>query len=412
MFLNDVFMSALRHNPQMKLGRLVRLLVISAFFFSISLVQAQALRRLPAPSNFRIGSGSIVYWDAVPGAVGYRLRWRPSDGGGRAQLDGQYHTGYRIGGLEIGKSYQVWVAALTDAEGYRALGSWSGPLTLDLRPTPTPTSTPTATNTPTATATSTPVTPQPLPAPRNLRLVSDSTVAWDAVPGAPRGYRLLLYLDGRIVEITGTRITQYTYMNLEVGVIYEAVVIARGDDGRYLNSGPSNRLRLKLEPTATPTPTSTATSTNTPTATSTATNTPTPTATPTPTNTATATATPTPTSTATSTATPTATPTARPPTDTPEPTNTDEPPTDTPEPTNTDEPPIVKTEPPTEPSPTPVRCEERRSTEQRTTRLFSAGRCVERVEERDWHRIVCGDVSTWSTPTNWRFVSETPVERC
>ena len=509
MFLNDVFMLVLRHNPQMKLGRLVRILVILAFFFSISLVQAQTLRRLPAPNNFRIISGSIVSWDAVPGAVGYRLRWRPADGGGRVQVDGQFHTAYRIRGLKVGKSYRVWVAALVDAEGYQTLGSWSRTLTLVLRPTPTPTLTPTATNTPTATttptpvtpqplpaprnlrlvsgstvtwdavpgaprgyrlllylggravrttatrvtqytfrnlevgviyeavvvargdggrylnsgpsnrlrlelkptatptatatatstatntatptatATSTPVTPQPLPAPRNLRLVSDSTVAWDAVPGAPRGYRLLLYLDGRIVEITGTRITQYTYMNLEVGVIYEAVVIARGDDGRYLNSGPSNRLRLKLEPTATPTPTSTATSTNTPTAT----NTPTPTATPTPTptNTATATATPTP--------TPTATPTPRPP-------------TDTPEPTNTDEPPIVKTDPPTEPSPTPVRCEERRSTEQRTTRVFSAGGCVERVEERDWHRNICNGMSTWSAPTNWRIVREVPVEDC
>lgn len=362
----------------MKFRLLFVLLSLMVAFFSFSLIHAQeqqttpTLRRLPAPNNFRITSGSIVHWDAVSGAIGYRVRWRPSDGGGRVQLDGQYHTGYRIGELEIGKSYRVWVAALTNAEGYRTLGTWSGPLTLDLRPTATPTvtntptATPTATNTPTATATSTPVTPQPLPAPRNLRLVSGSTVAWDAVPGAPRGYRLLLYLGGRAVRTTGTRVTQYTYMNLEVGVIYEAVVIARGDGGRYLNSGPSNRLRLKLEPTATPTATNTATSTNTPTATATATNTPTatntatatptptptptatatptntPTPTPTPTNTATATPTNTPTATATNTATATATATETPmptatkkrkpkPSKTPQPTATLRPP----EPTNT-----------------------------------------------------------------------------
>ena len=260
----------------MKFSRFARILLISAFFFFISLVQAQTLRRLPAPSNFRIISGSIVSWDAVPGAVGYRLRWRPVDGGGRVQVDGQFHTAYRIRGLKVGKSYRVWVAALTDAEGYRALGSWSRTLTLVLRPTPTPTLTPTATNTPTATATSTPVTPQPLPAPRNLRLVSGSTVTWDAVPGAPRGYRLLLYLGGRAVRTTATRVTQYTFMNLEVGVIYEAVVVARGDGGRYLDSGPSNRLRLELKPTATPTATATATSTATNTATPTATATSTP----------------------------------------------------------------------------------------------------------------------------------------
>ena len=304
----------------MKFSRLVRILVILAFFFSISLVQAQALRRLPAPNNFRIISGSIVSWDAVPGADGYRLRWRPADGGGRVQVDGQFHTAYRIRGLKVGKSYRVWVAALTDAEGYRTLGSWSRTLTLVLRPTPTPTLTPTATNTPTATATPTPVTPQPLPAPRNLRLVSGSTVTWDAVPGAPRGYRLLLYLGGRAVRTTATRVTQYTFRNLEVGVIYEAVVVARGNGGRYLDSGPSNRLRLELEPTATPTATDTATSTstptatatNTPTATNTATDTATPTATATSTSTNTATATSTNTATATSTHTATATSTNTP----------------------------------------------------------------------------------------------------
>ena len=353
MFLNDVFMLVLRHNPQMKLGRLVRILVILAFFFSISLVQAQTLRRLPAPNNFRIISGSIVSWDAVPGAVGYRLRWRPADGGGRVQVNGQFHTAYRIRGLKVGKSYRVWVAALADAEGYRTLGSWSRTLTLVLTPTPTPTLTPTATNTPTATATPTPVTPQPLPAPRNLRLVSGSTVTWDAMPGAPRGYRLLLYLGGRTVRTTATRVTQYTFRNLEVGVIYEAVVVARGNGGRYLDSGPSNRLRLELEPTATPT--------------------------------------------ATATNTPTATKKPKPkPSNTPRPTNTPIPPPPPPQPSDTPEP----------------RCEERRSTEQRTTRVFSAGRCVDRVEERGWHRIICNGTSTWSTPTNWRIIREVPVENC
>ena len=435
----------------MKVRRLVRLLVISAFFFSISLVQAQTLRRLPAPNNFRITSGSIVHWDAVSGAIGYRVRWRPSDGGGRVQLDGQYHTGYRISGLKIGKTYRIWVAALTNAEGYRTLGTWSGPLTLDLRPTATPTvtntptATPTATKTPTATATPTPVTPQPLPAPRNLRLVSGSTVAWDAVPGAPRGYRLLLYLGERAVRTTATRVTQYTYMNLEVGVIYEAVVIARGDGGRYLNSGPSNRLRLKLEPTATPTATNTATSTNTPTATSTATNTPTatntatntatatatPTATPTntatatPTNTATATPTNTPTATATNTATATATPTAtatetpmptatkkrKPkPSKTPQPTATPRPP----DPTSTQVPTVVPTSPPREYSYTASRTVidsggAQRALNRASDEARSAVRNCDAGDEEIGIGIIESDV--WAERGFW-IASATAMRRC
>ena len=89
------------------------ILLVSVPFFS--LVRAQEANptrmRLPAPNSFRIISGSIVSWDAVPGAVGYRLRWRPVDGGGRVQVDGQFHTAYRIRGLKVGKSYRVWVAA-------------------------------------------------------------------------------------------------------------------------------------------------------------------------------------------------------------------------------------------------------------------------------------------------------------
>ena len=447
----------------MKVRHLILLILTS--FFSFLLVQAQepssTLARLSAPRNLRHVSGSIVSWDAVPGAVGYRLRWRPTDGGGRVQVNGQYHTAYRIRGLQIGRTYRVWVAALTNEKGYRTLGTWSQPLALDLRPTATPTATPTSTNTPTATATPTatntptPVTPEALSAPRNLRLVSGSTVAWDAVPGAPRGYRLLLYLGGRAIRTTGTRATQYTYMNLEVGVIYEAVVVARGDGGRYLDSGPSNRLRLKLEPTATPTATNTATSTNTPTATETATNTPTPTptatstntatptdtATATSTNTATATATNTPTATATDTATPTATatatatptatatntptstatntatatakPTKKPkpkPSKTPRPTSTPRPP----EPTATPVPTVAPTSPPLEYSYTATRSTittrgEQSALNQASAEARSAVRNCDAGDEEIGIGIIESNV--WSERGSW-IATATAMRRC
>ena len=479
---------------------LVKILLVSVLLLSYSLVHAQkqlatpTSTKLSAPNNLRLVSGSTVAWDAVEGAAGYRLRWSPPSGGGRVQVDGKLQTAYKIRGLEAGVSYKVRVAALSKdrGRGYGTLGVWSEPLTLKLKSTAPPTATPTRARL------------ERLPAPGNLRLVSDSTVAWDAVLGAPRGYRLFLYLGGRILRRVTSYQTQYTFRNLEVGLTYEALVIARGDNERYLNSRLSNRLLLRLEPTATPTSTNTATPTATDTATPTATDTATPTstntatptatdtaaptatdtaaptatdtatptatdtaiptatdtaiptatdtaiptatdtaaptatdtATPTATDTATPTATTTPTATdtatatATDTATPTATNTATPTaTDTAAPTATDTAiptatntatatatatkkpkpkPTKTPRPTNTHRPPPNTPKPPL-PTAEP-RCEERHSTEYRTYRVLSAGSCMERTEARDWHRRICNGMSTWSAPTNWRFVSESRVD--
>ena len=470
-----------------RLKRSLLIVIVLALLIPMGMVSAQQAR-LPAPNNLRLVSGSTVAWDAVEGAAGYRLRWSPPSGGGRVQVDGKLQTAYKIRGLEAGVSYKVRVAALSKdrGRGYGTLGVWSEPLTLKLKSTAPPTATPTRARL------------ERLPAPGNLRLVSDSTVAWDAVLGAPRGYRLFLYLGGRILRRVTSYQTQYTFRNLEVGLTYEALVIARGDNERYLNSRLSNRLLLRLEPTATPTttatdtatptstntatatatdtatPTSTntetatatdtatptATDTATPTATNTATATATDTATPTSTNTETATATDTATPTATDTATPTATDTATPTatdtaiptatdtatptatdtaaptaTDTAAPTATDTAtstatdtatdtatptatatkkpkpkPTNTPRPTNTRRPPPTNTPKPPLPTAEP-RCEERHSTEYRTFRPFS-GACTEITEARDWHRRICNGMSTWSAPTNWRFVSESRVEDC
>ena len=417
---------------------LVKILLVSVLLLSYSLVHAQkqlatpTSTKLSAPNNLRLVSGSTVAWDAVEGAAGYRLRWSPPSGGGRVQVDGKLQTAYKIRGLEAGVSYKVRVAALSKdrGRGYGTLGVWSEPLTLKLKSTAPPTATPTRARL------------ERLPAPGNLRLVSDSTVAWDAVLGAPRGYRLFLYLGGRILRRVTSYQTQYTFRNLEVGLTYEALVIARGDNERYLNSRLSNRLLLRLEPTATPTTTATdtATPTSTNTETATATDTATPTATDTATPTATDTATPTATDTAiptaTDTATPTATDTAAPTaTDTAAPTATDTAtstatdtatdtatptatatkkpkpkPTNTPRPTNTHRPPPANTPKPPLPTAEP-RCEERHSTEYRTYRPFS-GACTEITEARDWHRRICNGMSTWSAPTNWRFVSESRVEDC
>ncbi len=224
------------------------------------------------------------------------------------------------------------------------------------RPTSTVTDRPTATDSPTATltdpATSTQTALKKLPAPKNFRVLPGNTVAWDAVEGADR-YRLRLDAPNaiRILKRVNPPQTQYTFENLQAGLVYKARVRAMGDEVVYKLGGVWS-VTLDLIPGATVEPTATETVPPTDRPTNTATFTPTDAPTATPTNTATFTPTDRPTATPTNTAT--FTPTDRPsntPTDTPTntatftptdiPTNTPTdtpPPTDTPSPTATDTP--------------------------------------------------------------------------
>ncbi|MCY3917330.1 MAG: hypothetical protein OXG49_15080 [Chloroflexi bacterium] len=150
----------------------------------------------------------------------------------------------------------------------------------------------------TDTATATLATLKRLPRPENFRALSEDTVAWDAVEGADR-YRVRLDPPNanRILKRVDPPQTQYTFENLQGGLVYRARVRAMGDEVVYKLLGDwSITLTLipgttvepsataTLIPSETPTATPTATPTHTPseTLTNTATFTPTDTPTPTP----------------------------------------------------------------------------------------------------------------------------------
>ena len=169
---------------------------------------------LERPANLRHVSGSTVAWDAVTGAIGYRLRWGLPGGSKEFRTVGSSPLRYEITGLTLNTLYEVQVRALGDEKEYQQQGPWSGVLQFQAGATATPSNTPTETNTPTDTATPTQTntptntptntltptatesptpsytpTPKSLAAPANLRYLYGSTVAWDAVTGAIK-YRL------------------------------------------------------------------------------------------------------------------------------------------------------------------------------------------------------------------------------
>ena len=331
------------------------------------------LIELSPPENLRQIGPHTIAWDAVEGAVSYRVRWELPDGSRDTVPVAKSQLEYTLVDISTDLTVKVKVRALGDGVVYVKRGHWTGfwhlnpepvatstntaastvtdtptePATNTATLTPTPTATPTATvtytssptstkipsETPTSTAstTATPTdTPIPLcelPKPENLQRISEFVVAWDAVEGAT-GYRLRWRLQGGDWLSTTLSASQraYQFAELQVGEPYEIQAQALGDGEVCEQEGDwSDLLPLTLLPTDTPTFTPTNTATFTPT--NTPTDTPTPTFTPTDTPTHTPTFTPTDTPTATPTITPTSTPTATPtdtPTDTPTftPTNT------------------------------------------------------------------------------------------
>ncbi len=244
-------------------------------------------RELPPPDNLRHVSGSTVAWDAVEGASRYRLRWGTPGGQRQFKTVAAMETQTSLAGLSDDLTHQVWVRALGDGVLYENKGKWSAVLLIPAVPpptdtsipptntplptdTPTPTATPTPTDTPVPTDTPTPTAiptdtpteagPRELPAPSNLRHVSGSTVAWDAVEGALR-YRLRWGLRGgkrQFMTLDGA-LTQHTFTGLTAGEIYEVWVRALGDGVLYEKKGRwMGALQLipgsTIPPTATPVP--------------------------------------------------------------------------------------------------------------------------------------------------------------
>ncbi|MDE2636067.1 MAG: fibronectin type III domain-containing protein, partial [Chloroflexota bacterium] len=297
------------------------------------------LRGLRTPQNPRLISDSTVAWDPVFGAIGYSL-FLSGDNTFRRETVDAPQTEYSFTGLKPGVSYIFQARALGDGRRYERQGRWSTFIRIAFPsiPTSTPTATNTATNTPTAThtATNTPTatatntatrTPtatnsptatltepatatlealRRLPSPENFRALSGDTVAWDAVEGADR-YRVRLDPPNgnRILKRVDPPQNQYTFENLEAGLVYRVRVRAMGDEVTYQLLGDWS-ITLNLMPEATDEPTATAT--NTPSETPTETATETPTATPTHTPTDTPTSSPTPTDTPSPTATDTPVP--------------------------------------------------------------------------------------------------------
>lgn len=305
------------------------------------------LIELSPPENLRQIGPHTIAWDAVEGAVSYRVRWELPDGSRDTVSVAKSQLEYTLMGIPTDLTVKVKVRALGDGVVYVKRGHWTGFWHLNPEPaatsthsptstatiipseTPAPTASPTATTTPTdtPTATATPIPLCELPKPDNLQRISEFVVAWDAVERAT-GYRLRWRLQGGDWQSTTLSASQraYQFAELQVGAPYEIQVQAMGDGEVCEAEGDwSDLLPLTLLPTDTPTFTPTNTATFTPT--NTPTDTPTPTFTPTDTPTHTPTFTPTDTPTATPTITPTSTPTATPtdtPTDTPTftPTNT------------------------------------------------------------------------------------------
>ena len=312
------------------------------------------LIELSPPENLRQIGPHTIAWDAVEGAVSYRVRWELPDGSRDTVPVAKSQLEYTLVDISTDLTVKVKVRALGDGVVYERRGAWTSFLHLKPEPaaisthsptatatiipseTPAPTATSTATATPTVTYTSSPTstkipsetptstasttatptdTPIPLcelPKPENLQRISEFVVAWDAVEGAT-GYRLRWRLQGGSWLSTNLSASQraYQFAELQVGAPYEIQAQALGDGEVCEAEGDwSDLLSLTLLPTATPTFTPTNTATFTPT--NTPTDTPTPTFTPTDTPTHTPTFTPTDTPTATPTYTPTFTPSSTP----------------------------------------------------------------------------------------------------
>ena len=109
---------------------------------------------LPAPGNLIPLAETRVGWDAVAGAAGYRLQWRPPGGDWLSATLPAEFSAYQFAELQVGVTYEVRVQAIGDGVTCQEAGEWSDTIEIVLLPTATPTDTPT--NTPTFTPTNTP----------------------------------------------------------------------------------------------------------------------------------------------------------------------------------------------------------------------------------------------------------------
>ena len=109
--------------------RLILLVLLLMLLFMIPGASTQ--ERLQAPDK-PTASGNTAAWNVVPGATGYRLRWRRGneDWHNPVTMDVSQRS-YEIAGLEAGVQYDVEVRALGD-DLYNSDSDWSDHLILTL----------------------------------------------------------------------------------------------------------------------------------------------------------------------------------------------------------------------------------------------------------------------------------------
>jgi len=141
--------------------------------------------RLPAPTNLDV-TGTMLAWDVVDYAVGYRIYVDDSPVG-----DVVTETAFDLASLNLGNgNFTIQVRAI--GEGFN-LNSLLSEYVIFIAYTP--------------------VVPQPLPAPTNLHIVA-STLRWDAVASAT-GYRV--YVNGTARAIATTTSINLATLQLAIG---------------------------------------------------------------------------------------------------------------------------------------------------------------------------------------------------
>ena len=172
-----------------------------------------------------------VAWTDLSAALDYSLTLQPESGSKITATAAAGSTSHTFGSLNSNATYTVSVTARF-GDG-RTLSA-----SVTTKTEPEATATPTATNTPFSAATPTPTGLSELPAPQNFRVLSGNTVAWDAVAGADR-YRIRLDppVGERILKRVDAPQTQYTFDNLQAGLVYTVRVRAMSDEGSYILMG-------------------------------------------------------------------------------------------------------------------------------------------------------------------------------
>ena len=211
--------------------KLVIVLLLLALTLLINAAPVYAQPRLPAPDGFRLITDGVA-WDSVADATGYLVRFRYDNQHSDVVLAAsatQYIYDEQAGAgqltfatVESGTKIRIQIRALADDTGANRDSRWREPLELRILVLE-----PGLHNL-----------PWDLPPPRNFRLASGTTVAWDDMTEAI-GFRLRWNGDNgeRHAQSLDGDQTQFTLANLTAGVSYSVKVRALGDGVLFEDKG-------------------------------------------------------------------------------------------------------------------------------------------------------------------------------